>query len=188
MFQVIIEWRGSSYATGIGSDSTQSYTDADGVRADFIPAQVQVTSFQPVFKTLPSDEESGGLKDIFKRKSTKRTLSDGRSCIYYMAPEAWRSSKNGAPCGIAQRSISVDVPFEAIQKLSTISQRTGMAIDLTKQGQSDICEAFHAKSGIFADDSDDGGVIDSLKSIDENDSRAQKLIDKVQPVRKPPIS
>lgn len=188
MFQVIVEWRGTLNAIGQTDGSTEAFLDDQGNEVDYRPTQVQLTSFQPLFRKINLEQERSSLSELFTRKSQPRTLSESRTRIYYMAPEAWRNTKTGEPCGLAQRSMCVDVPFEAMQKLSVVAQRSGLAVDLTLKGQEDICRAFAEKVGIFASDDDEtGGVIDPFKSADENDTRGQKIIDAVAPKREWPI-
>lgn len=174
MFRAILEWRGANRTDLKTMQGDYKCLDQDNNEIDYILANVDVSSFSPAMTTEKIKTGTIKTKSFLGKSEEKAQItqydkvSDTTTYLYVVPPHARTYNTDTVCLPTEHRAFKVDVPFEAMQHLSMIAQRTGQAIDLTKDGQSAIRETFASKTGLFADYSPKAAVLDPKASLTQN--------------------
>jgi hypothetical protein len=155
MFKAQIDWRGITNYSRLAvkdEDSIYKLVDDEKNVSHHISGIIFIISFVPLTEKYEADLGTEVKKSILGKKVETQTTIEAdkitnKTRLHVLAPY---SAGYGQCSDSELRQLVVDVPFEAIKHLSVIAERTKSIIDLTPEGQSKIAQAFHDKTGIFA--------------------------------------
>ena len=175
MFKAQIDWRDvDSYGSVIDifdGDSNFTLLNGSGTLYHHIAVQISIVAFRPFLDKQTVLDSTDVKKKLFgggKKSEHYRTydaINAQKSCIYVFAP---LSSGYSQFSSSELKEMVVDVPYEALQHLSVIAEKSAAVIDLTSAGQQQITKAFQDKAGVFSPETEMVTVIDPTKSLVDN--------------------
>jgi hypothetical protein len=154
MFKAQIDWRGIREHYNLivkDENSVFKFVDSEKNLSHHLPSIILIASFTPTTEAYKAELGIEIKKNIIGRKTevqktTKAYRITNKTRLHVLTPTSRISQWS---CSELKQFV-VDVPFDAIKHLSVIAERTKSIIDLTPESQSKIAQAFHDKTGIFA--------------------------------------